>query len=67
MKQEKNKSEEQLVLGIVFLMLAFTLSVLVKPWYLGLPFFTVGLVFFVQGLGQSQSSLNDDKGENHDI
>lgn len=68
MKQEKNKSQDQLVLGIVFLMLAFTLSVLVKPWYLGLPFFVLGLVFFIQGVGQSQTfRLEDDKGENHDI
>ncbi|MDQ0221593.1 hypothetical protein [Streptococcus moroccensis] len=52
-----------LTVGLVFLMFAGVLVFVVKPWFLGLPFFMSGLYFVTKAL----TDKKDKENENHDI
>ncbi|MGT2894852.1 hypothetical protein ACVRZR_00475 [Streptococcus entericus] len=50
------------ILGLVFLMFAFILGIVVKPWYLGVPFLLSGLYYMITSV-----TTEKDKEDNHDI
>lgn len=62
MKKGDKRMKNNVIVGLVFLMFAFILGIVVKPWYLGVPFLLSGLYYMITSV-----TTEKDKEDNHDI